>query len=94
MITPFIYPSVIIAFVVLILIYIMLKYTKFGRAIYAVGSEQSGIIDGIECANHQDENLYFQRLSCFTGRHSVLFEYVRGFVEQARGFEMEAIAFP
>ena len=37
MIYPYIYPSVVIAMVVLLLVCIMLRYTKFGRSIYAVG---------------------------------------------------------
>lgn len=41
MIQPYIYPTVIIALVLLVAAFIMLKYTKFGRSIYAVGEASS-----------------------------------------------------
>ena len=45
---PFLYPSVIIALVVLVLVFVVLKYTKFGRTIYAVGgNEQSALMMGL-----------------------------------------------
>ena len=45
---PFIYPSVIIALAVLVLVFVLLKYTKFGRAVYAVGgNEQSALMMGL-----------------------------------------------
>ena len=47
MIYPYIYPTVIIALLILIAVFIMLKYTKFGRSIYAVGgNEQSALMLG------------------------------------------------
>ena len=45
---PFIYSSVIIALVVLVLVFVVLRYTKFGRTIYAVGgNEQSALMMGL-----------------------------------------------
>ena len=45
MIYPYIYPTVVIALVLLVLAFIMLKYTKFGRSIYAIGgNEQSALM--------------------------------------------------
>ena len=39
---PFIRISVVVALVVLVVVFLMLRYTKFGRSLYAVGgSEQS-----------------------------------------------------
>lgn len=50
---PFIYPTVIIAFITLVLIAILLRYTKFGRKIYAIGgSEQSSLLMGLTCGAH------------------------------------------
>ena len=37
MIYPYIYPTVVIAMILLVLAFIMLKFTKFGRSIYAIG---------------------------------------------------------
>lgn len=50
MIQPYIYPNVIIALVLLVAAFIMLKYTKFGRSIYAVGKPAVGPDAGTECA--------------------------------------------
>ena len=48
MIYPYIYPTVVIALVLLVLAFIMLKYTKFGRSIYAIGgNEQSAEVSGV-----------------------------------------------
>ena len=45
MIYPYVYPSVIIALVVLAIVFVVLKYTKFGRSIYAIGgNEQSALL--------------------------------------------------
>ena len=49
MIYPYIYPTVIIALILLLVAFIMLKYTKFGRSIYAVGgNEQSALMMGLD----------------------------------------------
>ena len=46
---PFIRVSVIVALLVLIAVFFMLRYTKFGRSLYAVGgSEQSAIMMGLD----------------------------------------------
>jgi ribose/xylose/arabinose/galactoside ABC-type transport system permease subunit len=93
MIKPFIYPTVIIALVTLVIIFIMLKYTKFGRKIYAIGgSEQSSLLMGL---NVRKTRLLAYVLDGFlVGIGGVLFclNTCSGFVEQARGYEMEAIA--
>ena len=46
---PFIRVSVIVALLVLIAVFFMLRYTKFGRSLYAVGgSEQSATMMGLD----------------------------------------------
>ena len=48
MIYPYVYPTVVIALLLLAAAFIMLKYTKFGRSIYAVGgNEQSALMMGL-----------------------------------------------
>ena len=48
LIQPYIYPTVVIAILLLIAAFIMLKYTKFGRSIYAIGgNEQSALMLGL-----------------------------------------------
>jgi len=93
LVRPFIYPTVIIAFITLVLIAILLRYTKFGRKIYAIGgSEQSSLLMGL---NVRRTRLYAYVLDGFLAAlGGVLFclNTCSGFVEQARGYEMEAIA--
>lgn len=90
---PYIYPSVLIALVILILAFYILKFTAFGRSIYAVGgNEQSALLMGL--------NVKWTKLKVYilNGFLAALAGFVfalnscGGFVEQARGFEMEAIA--
>lgn len=90
---PYIYPSVVIALLVLLILFVLLKYTKFGRSIYAVGgNEQSALLMGL---NVRKTKLKAYILNGFlTGLGGFLFALntCSGFVEQAKGFEMEAIA--
>lgn len=90
---PYIYPSVIIAIVILIISFIVLKFTSFGRSIYAVGgNEQSALLMGL---NVRRTKLKVYVLNGFlAGLAGFVFALnsCGGFVEQARGFEMEAIA--
>lgn len=93
LVQPYIYPSVIIAFLVLISMYLMLKYTKFGRSIYAVGgNEQSALLMGLRLRKTKllvyIMNGFLAALAGFV----FCLNTSGGFVEQAKGFEMEAIA--
>lgn len=93
MIQPYIYPTVIIALVLLVAAFIMLKYTKFGRSIYAVGgSQQSALMLGLNVRKVRLKAYVLDGFLCGVG--SVLFclNTLGGFVEQAKGFEMDAIA--
>lgn len=93
MVYPYLYPSVIIAIIVLVAAFVLLKYTKFGRSIYAVGgNEQSALLMGL---NVKRTKLKVYILNGFLASLAgVVFglNSCGGFVEQARGFEMEAIA--
>lgn len=93
MVYPYVYPSVLIALIILILAFYILKFTAFGRSIYAVGgNEQSALLMGL--------NVKLTKLKVYilNGFLAALAGFVfalnscGGFVEQARGFEMEAIA--
>ena len=93
MIQPYIYPTVIIALVLLVAAFIMLKYTKFGRSIYAVGgSQQSALMLGLNVRKVKLKAYVLDGFLCGVG--SVLFclNTLGGFVEQAKGVEMDAIA--
>ena len=90
---PFLYPSVIIALVVLVLVFVLLKYTKFGRAIYAVGgNEQSALMMGLNVRRTKLLVYVINGFLCSLGGFLFALNTCAGFVEQAKGFEMEAIA--
>lgn len=90
---PFISPSVVIALVTLLVVWYILKYTKFGRSVFAVGgSEQSALLMGL---NVRRTKLMAYGLNGFLaalGGFVFCLNTMAGFVEQARGFEMDAIA--
>lgn len=90
---PYVFPSVIIALSVLIIVYLMLKYSKFGRSIYAIGgNEQSALLMGL---NVRRTKLYVYIMNGFLATLAGFVFCLNtsgGFVEQAKGFEMEAIA--
>lgn len=92
-IAPYIYPSVIIALVILVLVFIMLRYTKFGRSIYAVGgNEQSALLMGLNVRRTKLKAYVLEGLLAGTGGFLFCLNTCSGFVEQAKGFEMDAIA--
>lgn len=93
MIQPYIYPSVIIAILVLVLLFVMLKFTKFGRSIYAIGgSEQSSLLMGLNVRRTKLKVYVLNGFLATFGGFLFCLNTCSGFVEQAKGFEMEAIA--
>lgn len=90
---PYVYPSVILAIAVLVLVFILLKFTRFGRAIYAVGgNEQSALLMGLNVRRTKLATYVLNGLLCAFGGFLFCLNTCAGFVEQAKGFEMEAIA--
>ena len=93
MIYPYIYPTVVIALIILILTFIMLRYTKFGRSIYAVGgNEQSALMMGLNVRRVKLKAYVLDGFLCGVGGILFCLEHPDGFVEQAKGFGMDAIA--
>ncbi len=90
---PYIYPSVILAIAVLIIAFIILKYTKFGRSIYAVGgNEQSALLMGLNVRRIKLKVYALNGFLAALAGFAFALNSCGGFVEQARGFEMDAIA--
>lgn len=90
---PYIYPSVIIALVILIIAFLVLRYTKFGRSIYAVGgNEQSALLMGLNVRLTKLKVYILNGFLAALAGVAFCLNSCGGFVEQARGFEMEAIA--
>lgn len=93
MVYPYMYPTVVIALVFLVLAFIMLKYTKFGRSIYAVGgNEQSALMMGLNVRRVKLKAYVLDGFLCGVGSILFCLNTLGGFVEQAKGFEMDAIA--
>ncbi|MDR1710888.1 MAG: sugar ABC transporter permease YjfF [Propionibacteriaceae bacterium] len=90
---PFIYLSVVLAFAALIIVWIVMSWTKFGRNVYAVGgSEQSALLMGLNVRRTKLIVYTFNGLlAAFGGFLFCLFS-TGGAVEKAQAFEMQAIA--
>ncbi len=92
-ITPFIYWRVIFALLVVFIMWYILKYTKFGRSIYALGgSEQSAKLMGLNVKRTKFYVYVLNGLIAAFGGLVWCMNQGSGFVEQARGVEMDCIS--
>ena len=90
---PYIRVSVVIALVVLILIFLILRYTRFGRSLYAVGgSEQSAAMMGLDVKKAKMKAYVLSSFLCSIGGICYCLNTMSGSVSQATGLEMDAIA--
>ncbi|MDD4524392.1 MAG: sugar ABC transporter permease YjfF [Lachnospiraceae bacterium] len=91
--TPYVRPTVIIALLVVVVIFIVLKYTKFGRSIYAVGgNETSATMMGLNVKRTKLFAYILSSFLCSIGGICYCLNTMSGSVQQAKGFEMDAIA--
>lgn len=92
-IVPFIRPTVIIALIVLVVIFIMLKRTRFGRSLYAVGgNETASKMMGLDVRKTKLKAYILSSFLCSIGGILYCLNTMAGAVRQALGFEMDAIA--
>ncbi|MCR5090883.1 MAG: sugar ABC transporter permease YjfF [Oscillospiraceae bacterium] len=90
---PFIRIGVVIAIVVLILIYLMLRFTRFGRSLYAVGGNaQSAAMMGLNVKWTKMRAYILSSLLCSIGGICYCLNTMAGSVQQALGLEMNAIS--
>ena len=90
---PFIHPNVVIALIAVVVVWYVLKYTRFGRNLFAVGgSEQSALLMGINVKRTKFIAYVVDGFLASLAGVVFCLNTTSGFVEQARGFEMEAIA--
>ena len=90
---PFIRISVVVALVVLVVVFLMLRYTKFGRSLYAVGgSEQSATMMGLDVKKTMFKAYVLDGFLVGLGGFLFCLNSCAGFVEQAKGLEMDAIS--
>ncbi len=90
---PYLRITVIVALLVVLVIFLMLRYTKFGRSLYAVGgNQQSATLMGL---NVKKTKLKAYMLSSFlTSIGSICYclNTMCGTTSQASGLEMDAIS--
>ncbi len=92
-VVPYIRPTVLIAIVVLLIIWWMLKYTKFGRSLYAVGGNQtSATMMGLNVKKTRLMSHVLSSFLCSIGGILYCLNTMSGSVNQATGLEMDAIA--
>lgn len=90
---PFIRLNVVIALIVLVVIFLMLRYTKFGRSLYAVGgSESSATMMGLDVKKTKLKAYVLSSFLCSIGGICYCLNTMSGNVQQAKGLEMDAIA--
>lgn len=92
-IPAYIPPTVVVAIVVVILIAILLKYRKFGRKLYAIGgSQQSAFMMGLDVRKTKFKAYVLDGFLAGLGGFLFCLNTCAGFVEQAKGLEMDAIS--
>ena len=90
---PFMRITVVVALVVLVLIFLMLRYTKFGRSLYAVGgNEQSATMMGLDVKKTKLKAYVLGSFLCSIGGICYCLNTMSGSVRQALGLEMDAIS--
>lgn len=93
MIYPYVYPTVILALVVLVAAFFTLRYTKFGRSVYAVGgNEQSAMLMGLNVKRIKFTVYVINGFLATLGGIAFCLNTTGAFVELGKGFEMDAIA--
>lgn len=89
----YIYPTVIIALLVVLITFVMLRYTKFGRKLYAIGgNQQSALMMGLNVRRTKFQAYVLDGFLAGLGGFLFCLNSGAGFVEQAKGLEMDAIS--
>ena len=90
---PYVRITVIVALLVVILIYLMLKYTKFGRSIYAVGGNSlSATLMGLDVRKTKMKTYVLASFLASIGGICYCLNTMCGTTTQAAGLEMDAIS--
>ena len=90
---PYVRITVVIALLVVLLIFLMLKYTKFGRSIYAVGgNSQSATLMGLDVRKTKMKTYILASFLVSIGGICYCLNTMCGTTTQASGLEMDAIS--
>lgn len=89
----YIYPTVVIALIIVFIIAIIMKFTKFGREVYAIGGNaQSAMMMGLNVRKTKFKAYILNGFLAGCGGFLFCLNSCSGFVEQAKGLEMDAIS--
>ena len=90
---PYLRVTVVVALIVILAIYLMLKYTRFGRSIYAVGgNQQSATLMGLDVKKTQMKAYILSSFLTSIGGICYCLNTMAGTTTQATGLEMDAIS--
>lgn len=88
-----IYPTVIIALVIVTVVALIMKFSKFGREVYAIGgNSQSAMMMGLNVRKTKFKAYILNGFLAGCGGFLFCMNSCSGFVEQAKGLEMDAIS--
>lgn len=90
---PYVRVTVLIALLIVVLVFLMLKYTKFGRSLYAVGgNQQSATLMGLNVQKTQLKAYVLSSFLTSIGGICYCLNTMCGTTSQALGLEMDAIS--
>lgn len=90
---PYFRLPVIIALAVLVIVFLILRYTRFGRSLYAVGgNQQSAALMGLDVKKVRLKAYMLSSFLCSIGGICYCLNTMAGTTTQASGLEMDAIA--
>ncbi|MDO4633207.1 MAG: sugar ABC transporter permease YjfF [Eubacteriales bacterium] len=93
MLMPYLRITVIVALLVVLAIFLMLKYTRFGRSIYAVGgNQQSATLMGLDVKKTRLKVHMLASFLASIGGICYCLNTMAGTTQQATGLEMDAIS--
>lgn len=85
--------TVVVALIVVVAIYLMLKYTRFGRSLYAVGgNQQSATLMGLDVKKTKMKAYILSSFLTSIGGICYCLNTMAGTTTQATGLEMDAIS--
>ena len=89
----YIFPSVVMAIIVVVIVALIMKFSKFGREVYAIGgNSQSAMMMGLNVKKTKFKAYILSDLLAGFGGFLFCLNSCSGFVEQAKGLEMDAIS--
>ncbi len=90
---PYVRASVLVALIIVVIIFLMLRYTKFGRSIYAVGgNSQSATLMGLDVRKTKMKTYVLSSFLTSIGGICYCLNTMCGTTTQATGLEMDAIS--